>query len=176
MEYAFYNKQGKERSFRLDDYSFLVRESNAERAISYASVLEIRMSRSRHEFKMQVLSDEEGTIDVSSISYPVSDKPVDQATGYALFARVLHHHLVAKSKATFTCGGSIESIIKCVGIIIVLTLISSSALDYFGLRFMNPYLLAVLLIPLIFVGCLVVKLVELPKNYDPAHIPLQFLP
>ncbi len=176
MEYTFCYKQGKQRTIRLDDYSFVVRENNSEQTISYASVVEVRMSRSRQEFRMRVLLDSDGVIDVSSISYPESGKAVDQSTGYALFARVLHHHLAGRSRAAFTCGGSRENIIKSVGVIVILTLVCSLALDYYGFSLMNPYLQAVVLAPLIFISALIVKLVELPKNYDPAQIPLQFLP
>lgn len=177
MEYSFTNISGTRYAIVLEEYGFTFHETDRQRSISYASVVELRMCKgSGGEYRLIVLTDNDGAVGVSSISHNGPHEKIDQAKAYTLFVRVLHHHLKEKGHTVFTCGGTKDGLWKGIGTVIVVSLILSIGLNFWGFSLVNPYLQAVFLVPLLFGAALMIRLVEFPKNYDPADIPIQFLP
>lgn len=177
MEYSFTNISGTKYAIVLEEYGFTIREMDRQRNISYASVVELRMCKgSGGEFRLIILTDNDGAVGVSSVSHTGPNERTDQSKGYTLFVRVLHHHLKEKGHTVFTCGGTKDRLWKGLGTVMVVSLILSIGLNFWGFSLVNPYLQAVFLAPPLFGIALMIRVVEFPKNYDPADIPIQFLP
>lgn len=178
MKYSFRNSaKGSEISITLDDYGFTLRANGKEEKISYANIVAVRISKvQNHVFRMFLHPDASRTIAISSLSWSADGIPKDQSREYALFVRVLHHHLKDKSPAVFTSGGDAGKIWKLVGISAFLSLSISLLIDYLGFGIMNPYTQALILGVVSTAISIGLSVRNFPKAYTPGDIPLQFLP
>ena len=118
VEYAFKKSPQSELvTLRLDDYGFILRKNGKEEIFSYASVLSVRISRTKgHVFKLHIVPDDHDPVVITSRSCSETGALVDQSGAYSLFVRVLHHHLMEKSRAVFTAGNSPNRIWQWAGL------------------------------------------------------------
>jgi len=174
LEYSFTNRSRKGTTrIRLGDYDFEVKQNDRVESISYASVFSVRMNRERdHVYCLYVHSDGKRPIEITSLA--ASGQQANQE--YSMFVRVLHHHLMEKSRATFLSGcnrGILVNRVLLVGLISVVISLTAHAA---GFSWMNPILQAMLAMLLTGTVFLLFSLRNLPREYVPAEIPLQYLP
>jgi hypothetical protein len=105
-----------------------------------------------------------------------ADSSEDKSREYALFVRVLHHHLKEKSQAAFRSGGNFTHFWQWVAAIAVLSLVVSMSAEYAGISLMNAYIQALIIASFTIIVLFVLKGNKLPKAYSPTNIPLQYLP
>lgn len=161
---------------RLDDYSFILRHGSREEVISYASIVAVRIDRSiDHTYKLYLYPDGHETIVINSqsIGPGITD---DNGREYAMFVRVLHHHLKEKSQAVFTSGGNFSRIWQWAVAVAAISLVISLGAEYGGFSLMNAYAQALILTTLTIVMLFAFRVNKLPKSYSPTNIPLQYLP
>ncbi|CAN5533082.1 hypothetical protein BH10BAC4_BH10BAC4_00490 [soil metagenome] len=176
MEYSFRNSPNDEvLSILLEEYDFILQKGSEKESIAYANIVSVRITRSGKVFKIHICSDGHRPIVISSRSFD-NGKPVDKFREYALLVRVLHHHLKDKSKAVFSCGGDSDKFWQWIGLSAAFSFIISVIAEYWGLSLVNPYLQAFVLSALGVIVVIALNARNLPRNYSPTHIPLQFLP
>ncbi len=161
---------------RLDDYSFIIRRGSREEVISYASIMTVRMDKSiDHTYKVHLCPDGHDPIVITShsMSQGIGE---DSGREYALFVRVLHHHLKEKSQAAFTSGGNFNRIWQWAVAMAAISLMISLGAEYGGFSLMNVYAQALILTTLTILMLFAFKVNKLPKTYSPTNIPLQYLP
>ena len=164
-------------NINLGDYSLTVRKGDAEEKIAYANVVSVRMDMPSHlTYTIHIDVDGYGRIIVPSWTYSSQGIRENQPEAYALFVRVLHHHLQDKSGAIFRSGKDAYRIWMWGGIGAVLSMMISFVLEYFGFGLMNPYLQSLFFSAAAAVLIFVFSIKKLPKSYNPSDIPLQFLP
>lgn len=178
MEYIYRNSaQETETALVLGGYSFICRKGGKEEVISYASITDVRISKSpNHVFKIYLSADGYRPIVISSQSFAENGMPIDQSRGYALFVRVLHRYLNDKSQAAFTSGGNRERIWQWAVVSAVFSFCISMSAGYLGFSLMNSYIQALIFAALTTVMIIIFSIRKLPKSYDPSDIPIQFLP
>lgn len=177
MEYSFKASRNSETStILLDDYRLILRKGSAEKIIPYASIVAVRVSRTKDCYCTYIYPDAHKTIVIKSKSFGEDGSVIDQAGGYSLLVRVLHHHLKQKRQAVFRSGNDPEWLWLSVGAAAVFSFLISIFLHYFGLRFINPYMQALLFSLLAGLVVIFISARKLPRNYHPGNIPLQFLP
>jgi hypothetical protein len=177
LEYSFRtSKRSEITTVSLDDYRLILRKGSTEEIIPYASIVTVRVSRTKDFFCTYIYPDARKVVLVKSKSFSEDGSVIDQAGGYALLIRVLHHHLKEKSQATFRSGNDPEQLWLWVGATAVFSFLASIILHYFGLRLINPYMQALLFSVLTGMIVIFMSVRKLPRNYSPGSIPLQFLP
>lgn len=178
MEYSFRNSASDElTAVVLGDYYCTLKKGQKEEIISYASILSVRITKSSARiYKMFLQPDAHKPIIINSLSYDKNGKEIDQSREYALLVRVMHHHLKEKSAAVFSTGGSGEKIWLLAGISVIISFAICVAADFFGFSVMNPYVES-LILSLLGIGVVMgLNAHNMPKPYEPAEIPIQFLP
>ena len=161
----------------LGDYGFTISKGKQDGSVAYANIHSVRISRSSGRlYRMHIYPDGQTPIVIGSLSYEKDENEIDHCREYSMLVRVLHHHLKDKSPAVFSCGGSSEKI----WIWIIVSVMASFAITmvgrYLGLGLLNPYADALLLSLLFIAFVIVLNLGNIPKSYNPAEIPLHFLP
>jgi hypothetical protein len=176
VEYSFRNSpNGEVLSILLEEYDFILQKGIEKESIAYANILSVRITRSGKVYKIHICPDGHRPIVISSLSFE-NGKTVDQFREYALLVRVLHHHLRDKSKAVFSCGGNSEKLWQWIGLSAAFSFVISVIADYWGISLVNPYLQALILTALCGIVVIALNARNLPRNYTPTDIPLQFLP
>jgi hypothetical protein len=160
----------------LDDYRLILRKGSAEEIIPYASIVTVRVSRSKDCYFTYIYPDARKPIVILSKSVSEAGIITDQAGGYSLLVRVLHHHLKEKSEAVFRSGNDPEWLWLWVGVAAIFSFTVSIILHFFGFGLLHPYLQALLVSMLAAVIVIFLSVRKLPRNYHPGNIPLQFLP
>ena len=127
-----------------------------------------------HVYKVHLYPDGHRPIVVTSQS--IAPGKEEKSREYALFVRILHHHLKEKSQAVFTSGCNLHHIWQWAGVAGAVTLIISLGAEYGGINLMNAYALALIATALTSMTLFVFKVNNLPKTYAPTNIPLQYLP
>jgi hypothetical protein len=178
LKYAYRNSaKGNEISIALDDYGFTLCHHGHEQVISYASIVAVRIARlANNDYRLFLYPDDSPTVTISSLSRALDGQQIDQSREYTLFVRVLHHHLKDKSSAVFTSGGNAAKVWTIAAISAVSSLLLSVIADYLGFELWNPYLQAAVIASCAFFVAFAFSIRNLPKNYTPTDIPLQFLP
>jgi hypothetical protein len=178
VQYSFRKNAGDpETSLLLDDYAITRSIGGAAEVISYASITSVRICRPLpHVYRVHLLADGHKPIVFSSHSVDQDGQPIDQSSGYALFVRVLHHHLKEKSNAVFTSGGNIDRVWQGALISAVLSFLISIIGGYFGYDIMNAYIQALVFAVLAAIMIIAFGVKKLPRHYNPGDIPLRFLP
>ena len=178
MQYSFKNSANDELTVViLGDYYCTLKTGQKEEIISYASILSVRIAKSSSRiYKMYIQPDAHKPVIINSLSYDKNGKEIDQSREYALLVRVLHHHLREKSTAVFFTGGSSEKIWRLAGISVIISFTICAAADFYGFSPMNPYVES-LILSLLGIGVIMgLNAHNMPKPYEPAEIPIQFLP
>ncbi len=177
LEYTCKNSHHRDPIFiRLEDYSLVVRHGSREETIAYASIVSVRVDKSLdHVYRVHLQADGYSPIEITSKGMS-DDNSEGKSREYALFVRVLHHHLKEKSQAVFRSGGNFNHFWQWVTAIAVLSLAVSLSAEYAGVSLMNAYAQALIIASLTIVILFVLKGNKLPKAYSPTNIPLQYLP
>jgi hypothetical protein len=177
LEYSFRASRRSEiTTVSLDDYRLILHKGSVKEIIPYASIVAIRVSRNKDYYYTYIYPDAHQAVFIKSKSVSEDGSIIDQSGGYSLLIRVLHHHLKEKSQAVFRSGNDPERLWLSVGAATVFSFMVSIVLHYFGFRLINPYMQALLFS--MFAGMIVIFISarNLPRNYHPGNIPLQFLP
>lgn len=177
MEYSFRaSKRSEVTTVSLDDYRLILHKGSAEEIIPYASIVTVRVSKTKDCYCTYLYPDAHKVVIIKSKSVSADGAVIDQSGGYALLIRVLHHHLKEKSQANFRSGNDPEQLWLWVGATAVFSFLVSIFLHYYGLRLINPYMQALLFSLLTGMIVIFISARKLPRNYHPGNIPLQFLP
>jgi ribose/xylose/arabinose/galactoside ABC-type transport system permease subunit len=178
VEYSF-NLSGTATpaSIRLDEYSFVYRRGLEEEVISYAGIVAVRINKSLDKtYRLHLYPDGRDPIMVTSHSSAVSPGTPDESREYALFVRVLHHHLKEKSHATF-CVGSSNMRFRILLAVLSLGLFGAwAAAANGGIIVSISYLQAIIFTLVSGALFFVLGLKRLSKTYSPTDIPIQYLP
>lgn len=123
-----------------------------------------------------VMADGEQPIEITNRFYRPDGSFEDRSRQYETFIRVLHFHLKEKSSAQFCTGCSWSKLIL-VGVgTVAVSFLLSLALYFLGINFIDVITQS-FLIATLFMGFLLAAFwPNLPKGYQPEHIPFQFLP
>ncbi|MGK7389650.1 MAG: hypothetical protein ACNS60_04840 [Candidatus Cyclobacteriaceae bacterium M2_1C_046] len=175
MEYS-YKTGSNDIWLKLDSYSFTYTIDGESKTISYAQVNTLRMHYPRSQNNVRLFECTLRTIDGPTIhlkSYSNDgDEFENQFNHYNQFVRVLHIHLMAKSKAKFLYGMSCK---KC--ILISLLILAILAVSYpITNIFTGHEILVLTIIPLI-IGYIIYTVIrKRPVTYKPDIIPYHILP
>jgi len=147
-----------------------------EQLVAYASITELRLTKSNSTYRAIISVDGSKGIEVSNRLYHPDGNVEDRSRQYETFIRVLHFHLKEKSFTHFVAGCSW---VRAIGVVIgslILSVAISFALDWINLSFVDPFTMS-LLFSTLSLGFLVATFwPSLPKRYSPTEIPTQFLP
>jgi hypothetical protein len=177
VEYLFKNTVSqKPCTIILSEFSLSVQCATEERIISYASILSVRLSKSKVIFKTIIAIDGERPIEITNRFYRADGSFEDRSRQYETFIRVLHFHLKEKSAAQFCTGCSWGNVFVGASGTIIAAFTLSFVLYFLHINFIDlitqSFLLATLFLGFLFTSAWP----HLPKKYQPAHIPFQFLP
>lgn len=178
LEYTFKpTKSGPLTILNLGDYSLQIQIEGHDESVAYASIVSVRLVKeSGKNYKLFLYPDGRAPVAIQNYSFSDGGAPLDQSGAYALFVRVLHHHLKDKSHAIFTSGSGLSRLWQWTGISAVFSLMISLVADYLGFTLINPYIQAMFLTAMIVTMVLALGREKLSKAYEPTNIPLQFLP
>ena len=177
MEYGYRNgSKEKDITIQLQKYEMVVISDGAKRAIPYSEITDIRLSKKRKVYQLQISSLDHGSVLISSHSFKQDGAPIYQARAYFAFIRVLHMHLYEKSKATYSTGCDLVRLLFQLGIWSAFVFVLYLTEDYFDFVSGNP----MMVIGIVFTaGVLLLlgsKLNQWPKRYNPLNIPIHMLP
>ncbi|MBI3218814.1 MAG: hypothetical protein HYZ44_04825 [Bacteroidetes bacterium] len=177
MEHVFNNRPSQSPSIiLLSEFNMSVQHKGDEQLVAYASVTQVRLTKSNSTFKAIISIDGSDEIEVSNRLYHADGNVEDRSRQYETFIRVLHFHLKEKSVTQFVAGCSWLRAMAVVFGSLVLSVAISYALDWLNLSFVDPFTMS-LLFSALTIGFLVATFwPSLPKRYSPTEIPTQFLP
>jgi hypothetical protein len=178
VRYSFRNSaNGDEFVVELDDYTLTLHGPGRKEVVPYAGIVAVRICKQQnHSYRIFLYPDANGPIVISSLSWDGDGVPRDQSREYALFVRVLHHHLKDKSPAVFTSGGDAAKIWKLGIASAALSLMVVVAINYLSLGLAIPYVQALFFAAMVFLMVIAFSIRNFPKSYVPTDIPLHFLP
>lgn len=178
MEYSFRKSANHNlTTIRLDEYGMTIQAAGKEQIISYAKVITIMINKGSEDLcKVTIYAEDHDPICLTNWSFSEEGKKENQSGAYALFVRVLHHHLKDKSKAVFKAGRNMERIWIWSALAVIIAFATSVTADYFGFSLLNPYIQTLILSALLLIIILIFSMSRMPKTYNPGNIPLQFLP
>lgn len=176
MQYSF-KSANQEFELKLDHYTFTYTVNGKSRAISYAQVDSLRMDYPKTNYQNKKLfSCTLHLIDGPTIrlkSYSKTDNEIDnQFNHYNQFIRVLHIHLMSKSKANFQYGMSLRKYLL-VSFVILGVLAISYPLSQI---FVGHEVLIFTAVPLAIASISFGFIMKRPISYQPDIIPYHILP
>lgn len=138
----------------------------------YINIVAIRLQRNGKKFVINIQSDYQGALTLSNRYYLSNMKYEDRSRHYNTFVRVLHHHLMKHSTASFFTGTSWNRLGVMMGILFLMAWIFHFILTGHGE--LSLWLIsgdvALLLLATVYV------IVKCPRVYLAENIPLDFLP
>lgn len=177
MEYVYRNSpKGMETTIHLQTYDMEVSSESIGHVIPYADVVEIRLNRSKKIYSIELRTLNFGTIRITSQSFGPTGKLVDQSRVYLTFTRVLHMHLLEKSKAHYFTGSNLSKLIFRTSFWAIVVSLFFVIEEYFNFLPGNPLLTSLLIF---LTGTLLLfgsRLNRWPTPYNPTNIPLHMLP
>jgi hypothetical protein len=176
-EYTYKNSLSeKPVTIILSDYALTIQTGGKEKTIPYASIISIRLCKSKNKYESIITPDGHDPIVVTNHYYLSNREREDRSRQYATFVRVLHFHLRDKSTAEYICGFYFINLLIWACLSVVVAFLVSFTLDFFHASPINSNLLAIAL-SLIFIAFLVsANWGHFPNIYTPENIPMQFLP
>lgn len=153
-----------------------VQHKGDEQLFAYASITELRLTKSNSTFKAIISIDGCSGIEVSNLLYHTDGKIEDRSRQYETFIRVLHFHLKDKSTTRFVAGCSWLRVIGATLAAILFSISISYGLDWIRLSFVDPFTMSLLFSALTLGFLIATFWPSLPKRYNPTEIPSQFLP
>jgi len=176
VEYFFQNSiLDSMTTITLRHYAMSIRKGLSEELVFYSSIAKVRLSwLSKDVFRISLYTDEGVTIMITNKVY-VAEQARYQLNAYTVFVKALHYHLKHKSCAIFLIRHSINKALPVYVLPFFFLIIPSFCLYYFGLTLLNPYFQIVLLV-LVFAITIDWINKRTVTKYDPANIPMHFLP
>lgn len=176
-EYTYKNSLSeKPVTIILSDYALTIQTGGKEKTIPYASIISIRLCKSKNKYESIITPDGHDPIVVTNHYYLSNREREDRSRQYATFVRVLHFHLRDKSTAEYICGNNLSNLLIWACLSVVVAFLVSFTLDFFHASPINSNVLAIAL-SLIFIVFLVsANWGHFPNIYTPENIPMQFLP
>jgi hypothetical protein len=191
MEYSFITAKDCH-SIQLGEYSFIYKNNEGQQRIRYAQINCIRLKRPkpidhRNLFSFATYIIDEPTIHLqSSCAIHITDGPTihlysysiknneikNQFNPYNQFIRVLHFHLMSKSKAKFRYGMSYRNM--TIHAMIAIAAVAVSYKLSFLLR--DHMVLVYSIVPVVMAFSAVKVLTDKPGYYRPDIIPYHLLP
>lgn len=177
MEYIFNTHRSQDRiTILLSEFNMSVQCGLDERLIAYASITELRLTKTNSAYKAIISIDGSKQIEISNRLYHADGKTEDRSRQFETFIRVLHFHLKEKSNTRFVAGCSWMKAIGATLVAILFSIGLSYGLDWIKLSFVDPFTMS-LLFSALTLGFLVATFWPLlPKQYNPTEIPSQYLP
>ena len=175
MEYSYRNRSTeKETTIQLQQYDLVVILNKTRRTIPYAQVTDIRLTKSRETYSLHISAIDCGNVLVKSHSFEETGEKINQAHAYLTFTRVLHMHLLEKSKPNYSTGFNAMSALFFLGICAAASSLFFFIEEYFNFTAASPSAVAAVIFS---VGLLWHFGLQLrPMSYNPANIPLHLLP
>lgn len=158
-------------SVKLYEHHLEWQRGNKSGTFDYTNIVAVRLQRNRKKFVIHIQSDYQGAITLSNRYYLSNLKFEDRSRQYNTFVRVMHHHLMKNSTASFFTGTSWNRLALWAGLtflgawIFQVALAAESGALWIILV---DVALALLVAVSVFVKC--------PRVYSPENIPLEFLP
>ena len=178
VEYVFKNSyKEKPVTVVLKPFSVHVLKAGSEIKIPYVQVTAVRLFRKSGNLFQAVLDIEDRDPLVITNRFHISEADFEARNGpYATFIRELHRNLKEKSDAVFLSGISYNSlVIRFLMGCFSAALIAFIA-EFLGSAPVNSLLLALGISVVVVVIMLVYKRRDIAKQYNPADIPMRFLP
>ena len=177
MEYSYRNRSTeKETTIQLQQYDMVVMMNKTRRIIPYAEVTDIRLTKSRETYSLHISAFDCGNVLVKSHSFEQTGEKIDQAHAYLTFTRVLHMHLLEKSKPNYSSGFNVMSVLLFLGIWALVASLFFFIEEYFNFTVASPLLVSALIFSVGLSWQFGVQLKHWPMSYNPANIPLHLLP
>lgn len=177
MEYVFNNRPSqKPRTILLSEFNMSVQHKGDEQLVAYASITELRLTKSSSAYKAIISIDGNSGIEVSNRLYHADGKTEDRSRQYETFIRVLHFHLKEKSTTRFVAGCSWVKALVATLLAILFSVALSYGLDWIKLSFVDPFTMSLLFSALTLGFLIATFWPSLPKRYNPTDIPSQYLP
>lgn len=175
MEYTF-NKENKEISVKLEEYTLVYGEDGNKQTISYAEVEHLRMHYPKmvdgsKMFSCTIYITDRSPIKLQSVSKNKSETS-SHFNHYHQFIRVLHFHLKVKSETNFSYGMSKGrlTIMLLSSILIILA-------SYPLILILREHAVIVYTIVPMIIGLLIYRMYKRrPSSYRPDFIPGEVLP
>lgn len=148
-----------------------------EFSIIYAGVSSVNLDRGSDKIFKTVLHLEGHRPLLITNKYYTSERAVeDRSRAYSTFIRVLHYHLKDKSKASYAYGTRRSRLGLSVSFAAALAFGISFTAEFMGVSIFNAYVQGAILAALMATAILFISVRHWPRNYNPAEIPLEFLP
>ncbi len=177
MEYNYrIRPKEKETIIQLQAYDMVVINDATKRTIPYAEITDIRLNKSRHLYFLHIDTFDGGNITVMSQSYGHSGEKIDQSHAYLTFTRVLHMHLLEKSKASYSTGFNSIRLLFVLGSWITFCFLLFFAEMHFNFIPASPFVVAGMIFSVGVLWLAGLQLNHWPRPYNPTNIPLQLLP
>jgi hypothetical protein len=178
IEYVFKNSfKAKPVTVVLKPFSVHVQMAGSEIKIPYAQITAVRLSRRNGKLYKAVIDIQDSDPLVITNRFYISEGDFeDRNAPYSIFMRELHRSLKDKSDAVFLSGISYNSLaIRFLIGCFAAALIAFIA-EFLGFAPVNSLLLALSISVTVAVAMLFYQRRDIAKQYNPADIPLQFLP
>lgn len=176
MDYTYQNSPAeKPHTILLNEYNMTVRSSGQEEVFPYSQIVAVRLDRSERHFKTMLITEGGRILTITNKSYSEGRVYQDQSRPYTTFVRILHFHLKDKSRAVFTSGSKNKLWMSAL-LSVLIAFVISFTVEYFGLGLVNPYVQAAVLAAMAGIVILALNMGKWPRHYNPADIPLEFLP
>ena len=177
MEYSYRNRSTeKETTIQLQQYDMVVIMNKTRRIIPYAEVTDIRLTKSRETYSLHISAFDCGNVLVKSHSFGQAGEKIDQGRAYLTFTRVLHMHLLEKSKPNYSTGFNAIRALFFLGIWAVAASLSFFIEEYFNFTAASPLVVAAVIFSVGLLWHFGLQLKPWPMPYNPASIPLHLLP
>lgn len=159
-------------SVKLYEHHLEWQRGSKSGTFDYTNIVAIRLQRNRKKFQINIQSDYQGDLTLSNRYYLSSLKFEDRSRQYNTFVRVLHHHLMKQSTASFFTGTSWNRLMLVVCLIFIAGWIFQVTLT--GPEGTSVWVILVDL-ALALLGAIYV-FAKYPRSYSAESIPLDFLP
>ncbi len=177
MEYTYQNHpREKVNVIQLLNYELTLTSGATRHTIPYPDIVEVRLNKKRNFYSLHLRTLSFGTIYVTSQSFAPDGKRMDQLRAYQTFTRVLHLHLIEKSKAQYYTGPSLPATLMRFGMLLSFCAVFFVVNDYFQLLPGNSLTVTLLLLTSGTLLLVALQFNRWPKAYNPSTIPIHMLP
>lgn len=159
----------------LTDTSLVISHGKKVRELPYQDIQYVYIEKKKEACKIHI--EGKGVLSFTIPNYSLDNDGalLDKSNAYTLFVRLLHYHLLSKSKAEFYINNGYKQtglfalgILVLAGIIVTILRLLNWTFDLFTLTLIIIGTVTPILV--------LVWLSRFPKPYKPADIPLDFLP
>lgn len=177
MEYTYKNSfKEKPVTVVLRPFSIHLQAADGETKIPYVNVTAVHLVKRRGLCKAVVEIEDRQPLVITNRFYLAPGEFENRGAAYSTFIRVLHYHLKDKSDAMFSSGINYVSLAIRFLIVCFSAALIAFIAEYAGLAVVNSFVLALMIALATLVGIFFYQRRKISKQYNPADIPLHFLP